>query len=93
MVKSWKELEGNAKPGIMGAMGNENAAMDDTMELFSIRNQYTKQILYQRLSNKEREQFQERAAIHQFEGGQTRENAEWVALREIALKKLFESGK
>ena len=85
MGKSWKALQGNAKPGIMGAVGRENAILDDTMELFSLRNTYTKQILYQRLTDPEREIFQERAAIHQFEGGRTRENAEWEALREVIL--------
>ncbi|PJB82899.1 MAG: hypothetical protein CO090_01965 [Acidobacteria bacterium CG_4_9_14_3_um_filter_49_7] len=88
MVKSWKELEGNAKPGIMGAVGHENAIMDDTMELLSLRNSFTKQILYQRLTSENREFFQERAAIHQFEGRCTRENAEWEALREVVLGKL-----
>ncbi|NOY22005.1 MAG: hypothetical protein GXO70_00650 [Acidobacteria bacterium] len=86
MVKSWKELEGNTKSGITGIMGHESVIMDDTMELFCLRNQYTKQILYQRLSLNMREFFQERAAIHQFEAGCNRENAEWKALRETVLE-------
>lgn len=85
MRKSWKALQGNAKPGIMGAVGRENAILDDTMELFSLRTPYTKQILFQRLTSREREIFQERTAIYQFEGGHNRENTEWEALREVIL--------
>ena len=83
-----EELEGNAKPGIMGTVGQENAVSDDWVELLSLRNPYTKQILYQRMAPSEREIFQERAAIHQFEGGFSRENAEWEALRELVFEKL-----
>ncbi|MCK5880045.1 MAG: hypothetical protein KAH24_09695 [Holophagae bacterium] len=85
MSKSWKALQGNAKPGIMGAVGRGNMIPDNTLELFSLRNPYTKQILYQRLTGPEREIFQGRTAIHQFEGGRNREKAEWEALREMIL--------
>ncbi len=90
MVKSWRKLQGEAKPGIMGGVAGENAVHNDWLELLSLRNRYTKQVLYQRLTTAERESFQERCSICQYEAGMDRETAEWEALSHVVHQRLFQ---
>ena len=73
----------------MGAVAGENAVHNDWLELLALRNRYTKQVIYQRLTTTEREAFQERAAMCQYEAGMDRESAEWEALRHVVHAKLF----
>lgn len=89
MVKSWRKLQGEAKPGMMGGVSGENATHNEWMELLSLKTHHTKQVLYQRLTRAERESFQERAALCQYEAGMDRESAEWEALTHIVHYRLF----
>lgn len=89
MVKSWRKLQGEAKPGLMGAVSGANAIHNDWLELLSIRNVYTKQVIFERLTPNERDAFRERAAMCEYEAGMDRDAAEWEALTHIVHKRLF----